>query len=115
MLTAEQCYQAFQRSIEDYHRFDNVDQPISNPYPAGSFEALLYAKNWIDTVQWHLEDIIRKPEIDPREGIVIKRRIDNASALLPDPDSPTTPKTSPRSIASETPETALTRPQPVPS
>lgn len=79
MLTAEQCYQAFQRSIEDYHRFDNVDQPISNPYPAGSFEALLYAKNWIDTVQWHLEDIIRKPEIDPREGIVIKRRIDKSN------------------------------------
>jgi hypothetical protein len=79
MLSAEQCYKAFQQSIIDYHKFDDVDKPIDNPYPSGSFEALLYSKNWIDTVQWHLEDIIRKPEIDPSEGIAIKRRIDKSN------------------------------------
>jgi hypothetical protein len=79
MLSAEECYKAFERSIADYHKFDDVDKEIANPYPAGSFEALLYSKNWIDTVQWHLEDIIRKPEIDPKEGIAIKRRIDKSN------------------------------------
>lgn len=70
------CNQIFQRSIGDYHRFDNVDTPIGNPYPGGGIEHLLYRKNWIDTVQWHLEDIIRDPQIDPAEALTIKRRID---------------------------------------
>lgn len=79
MLSANDCYKAFQRSIDDYHKHDNVDAPVQNPYPPESFEALLYHKNWIDTVQWHLEDIIRKPEIDPKEGIALKRRIDKSN------------------------------------
>jgi len=79
MLKAEQCYQVFERSVADYHVHDHVDTPIQNPYPATSFEALLYAKNWIDTVQWHLEDIIRLPDLNPTEGIAIKRRIDKSN------------------------------------
>ncbi len=66
----------FERVIADYHRYDNVDQPIENPFEAGTIDHLLYAKNWIDTVQWHLEDIIRDPQIDPVEALKIKRRID---------------------------------------
>lgn len=69
----------FNQVITDYHRFDNVDQPISNPYSTGSIEHLLYLKNWIDTVQWHLEDIIRDPNIDPVEALKIKRRIDRSN------------------------------------
>lgn len=79
MLNANQCYDAFQRSVDDYHVTDHVDAPVKNPYPAGSFEHLLYAKNWIDTVQWHLEDIIRLPEINPAEALQIKRRIDKSN------------------------------------
>lgn len=79
MLTAHQCYSVFNKSIDDYHKTDNVDTPIQNPYPAGSFEALLYHKNWIDTVQWHLEDIIRLPDINPTEALAIKRRIDKSN------------------------------------
>lgn len=79
MLSAESCYTVFQRSIDDYHLTDDVDAPVKNPFPNGSFEQLLYSKNWIDTVQWHLEDIIRDPNIDPAEGIRIKRRIDKSN------------------------------------
>ena len=79
MLSADQCYQIFQRSIEDYHIGDHVDTPIKNPFNTKSFEALLYAKSWIDTVQWHLEDIIRKTDIDPAVGILLKRRIDKSN------------------------------------
>jgi hypothetical protein len=79
MKKAAECYSFFQRSIDDYHVHDHVDAPLVNPYPDGSFEALLYVKNWIDTVQWHLEDIIRLPDIDPVEGIQIKRRIDRSN------------------------------------
>lgn len=79
MLAAEECYTVFQKSIDDYHLKNDVDAALKNPFPAGSFESLLYAKNWIDTVQWHLEDIIRNPEINPSEGLSIKRRIDKSN------------------------------------
>ncbi|MBP6374468.1 MAG: DUF4254 domain-containing protein, partial [Flavobacterium sp.] len=59
------AYTVFEQSIVDYHKHDHVDQPIANPYPKEQFEHLLYLKNWIDTVQWHFEDIIRDPQIDP--------------------------------------------------
>lgn len=79
MLSAEECYAIFQKSIDDYHLKDDVDTAIKNPFREGSFEFLLYQKNWTDTVQWHLEDIIRKPDIDPEEGLGIKRRIDKSN------------------------------------
>ena len=70
------AYSVFEQSIKDYHQFDNVDQPINNPFPKEKFEHLLYLKNWIDTVQWHFEDIIRDPNIDPVAALTLKRRID---------------------------------------
>ena len=70
------AYSVFEQSIKDYHLYDNVDQPINNPFPKEKFEHLLYLKNWIDTVQWHFEDIIRDPNIDPVAALTLKRRID---------------------------------------
>ena len=69
----------FKKSIEDYHLQDNVDAEIHNPYPFKSIEYYLYLKNWIDTVQWHLEDIIRDPNIDAIKALEIKRRIDKSN------------------------------------
>lgn len=76
--------EVFDRSVADYHRHDNVDAPMENPYPAGSFEAILYSKNWVDAVQWHLEDIIRDPDIDPKEALELKRRIDRSNQVRTD-------------------------------
>jgi hypothetical protein len=73
------CNDIFKRSIHDYHLTDNVDAIINNPYSIDSLEHLLYHKNWIDTVQWHLEDIVRNPTIDPVEGLALKRRIDTSN------------------------------------
>jgi Protein of unknown function (DUF4254) len=70
------AYSIFEQSIKDYHITDNVDQPINNPFPKEKIEHLLYLKNWIDTVQWHFEDIIRDPNIDPVAALTLKRRID---------------------------------------
>ncbi len=70
------AYSIFEQSIHDYHIHNNVDQPINNPYSKNKIEHLLYFKNWIDTVQWHFEDIIRDPNIDPVAALVLKRRID---------------------------------------
>lgn len=69
----------FEAAIRDYHITDNVDTPISNPYPEGQIEHDLYLKCWIDTVQWHFEDIIRDPDIDPAAALVLKRRIDKSN------------------------------------
>ncbi|WP_460983443.1 DUF4254 domain-containing protein [Spirosoma fluminis] len=69
----------FRQSIHDYHLTDHVDTPIKNPYAPDDVAFLLYLKNWIDTVQWHLEDIIRSPTIQPDELVAIKRRIDQSN------------------------------------
>ncbi len=79
MTFTETANGIFERSIGDYHKYDDVDTPIHNPYKEGTIEADLYQKNWIDTVQWHLEDIIRDPEIDPVEALALKRRIDRSN------------------------------------
>ncbi len=73
---ASNAWKIFSQSIADYHLTDHVDEPPKQPYPTGSLEQLLYSKNWIDTVQWHLEDIIRDENITPAEALLIKRRID---------------------------------------
>ena len=79
MNFTELANRIFVQSITDYHKNDDVDTPINNPYPLKSIEYYLYLKNWIDTVQWHLEDIIRAPQIDPVEALQIKRRIDKSN------------------------------------
>ena len=69
----------FDKVIIDYHLKDDIDQPQKNPYKTGSIEAYLYTKCWIDTVQWHLEDIIRDPNIEPDYALRLKRRIDKSN------------------------------------
>lgn len=66
----------FNQAIFDYHKADHVDTPEANPYTPETLERILYAKNWIDTIQWHLEDIIRDENISPADALQIKRRID---------------------------------------
>ena len=75
-MVSKICLQVFEKSILDYHVFDDISKESNNPYNKNQLEFLLYQKNWIDTVQWHLEDIIRDPEIDPVEALKIKRTID---------------------------------------
>lgn len=79
MKQTELFWKVFNQAIADYHKSDNVDTPLQNPYPADAIEHLMYRKNWIDTVQWHLEDIIRDPQIDPVKALQIKRRIDKSN------------------------------------
>ncbi len=79
MTFTELARPIFVRAIDDYHVTDNVDTPIQNPYPEGTIEADLYRKCWIDTVQWHFEDIIRDPEINPVAALQLKRRIDRSN------------------------------------
>jgi hypothetical protein len=75
-MKAQDCISIFNEAIAEYHKHDDVDSQIVNRYALNSIEELLYRKCWIDTVQWHLEDIIRDPGIDNSKGIDIKRRID---------------------------------------
>lgn len=79
MSFTELCNQIFNQAINDYHVKDNIDTPIQNPYSRDSIENRLYLKCWIDTVQWHYEDIIRDPHLDPVEGMQLKHRIDRSN------------------------------------
>jgi hypothetical protein len=78
-LFSRLCTEIFNNAIEQYHKTDSVDALINNPYPKQSIEYFLFQKNCIDTVQWHLEDIIRKPDINAVEALQIKRRIDKSN------------------------------------
>ncbi len=79
MSFAEHCNSIFNQAIRDYHVTDNIETPINNPYERDEIENRLYLKCWIDTVQWHFEDIIRDPHIDPVEALSLKRRIDRSN------------------------------------
>jgi hypothetical protein len=70
------CNKIFEQSIKDYHINDEIDFSFENPYKPATIEFLLYKKNWIDTMQWHMEDVVRNPNIDCNEGLKWKRRID---------------------------------------
>lgn len=76
MKFAHKCNEVFDRTVALYHITDDVDAVVTNPYAKDTVEHTLFAKNWIDAVQWHLEDIIRDPEIDPVAALALKRRID---------------------------------------
>ena len=79
MLKSNRCFEIFETSIISYHIADDVNQALVNPFTEPSVENLLFEKNWIDTVQWHLEDLIRDPHIDPVNALQIKRRIDKSN------------------------------------
>src|SRR5690554_7266510 len=83
-MFAEFAFPIFEQSIADYHKYDDVHHPIENPYEKGSIEHLLYAKNWVDTVQWHYEDIICDPQIDPVAALALKRKIDASNQVRTD-------------------------------
>ena len=76
---AEKCNRIFWNTTVLYHQTDDVDAPVNNPYQPGTIEHTLFHKNWIDAVQWHLEDLIRDPQIDPVEALALKRRIDRSN------------------------------------
>ena len=79
MKFADKCNEIFNQSTLHYHEHDDVDAIPVNPYPEGTVDHTLFAKNWIDAVQWHLEDIIRDPQIDPVAALALKRRIDRSN------------------------------------
>ncbi len=76
---SKQAIEIFEKSVNDYHVYDDISRKPDNPYEIKSLQHLLYEKNWIDTVQWHFEDIIRDPDIDPNEGMKLKRMIDSSN------------------------------------
>ncbi len=79
MTFTEHANQIFRQAIRDYHLKDDIDMPFSSPYERDSIEYSLYLKCWIDTVQWHLEDLIRDPHIEPDKALSLKRRIDRSN------------------------------------
>ena len=84
MEFAKNAFRIFADATAAYHVTDNVDTPCPNPYGEDTFEHVLFAKNWIDVVQWHLEDLIRDPAIDPVEALALKRRIDASNQVRTD-------------------------------
>ena len=76
---SKKAIEIFEKSVNDYHVYDDITRRPNNPFQTKSFEHLMYEKNWIDTVQWHYEDIIRDPDINPNEGMKLKRLIDSSN------------------------------------
>lgn len=79
MTFAQQCNEIFDRCVEAYHVTDDIDAPVANPFAPGTVEHTLFEKNLIDARQWHMEDVIRDPAIDPVAALELKRRIDRSN------------------------------------
>jgi hypothetical protein len=79
MTFSELCNKIFDDSTNYYHTMDDVNATLVNPFNENTIEGSLFKKNWIDAVQWHLEDIIRDPKIDPVKALEIKRWIDRSN------------------------------------
>ena len=79
MTFSENANAVFDRAVADYHITDNIDAPRPRPYADDSVEAILYHKNWIGVAQWHMEDLIRDPQIEPVDAVALKRRIDSSN------------------------------------
>lgn len=79
MTFAQNCNEIFDQTVKLYHETDDVDAVFNNPFDGDTIEGRLSRKNWIDAVQWHLEDIIRDENIDPVEALALKRRIDHSN------------------------------------
>lgn len=79
MTFAQQCNEIFDRCVEAYHVTDDIDAPVANPFAPGTVEHILFEKNIIDARQWHMEDVIRDPAIDPVAALELKRRIDRSN------------------------------------
>ena len=78
-MISNKAFKIFEMAINDYHVKDDINQPMKNPFDKESLEYLLYKKNWIDTVQWHYEDLIRDPKISPNNALSLKRKIDSSN------------------------------------
>ena len=78
-MISDRCNQVFEQVVKDYHQYNDINKTCENPYQEGSVDNLLYAKCWIDTAQWHMEDEVRDPDIAPVEALKWKRRIDSSN------------------------------------
>ncbi len=79
MTFTETCNKIFDDCVAAYHITDNIDSPVANPFAEGTTEHTLWEKHLIDARQWHMEDIIRDPQIDPVAALELKRRIDRSN------------------------------------
>jgi hypothetical protein len=78
-MKAMEMYGLFEKQVAEYHKIDSVNTELKNPFGADTFEAVLWEKSWVDTVQWHLEDLVRPDDVDPVYALQLKRRIDRSN------------------------------------
>lgn len=78
-MISKLCSELFDTAVNEYHVLNTIEQPFYTILEVGSLPYLLYKKCWIDTVQWHMEDIIRDPAIDLKTGMDLKRKIDRSN------------------------------------
>ena len=78
-MKAMEMYGLFEKQVVEYHKIDSVNAELKNPFGADTFEAVLWEKSWVDTVQWHLEDLVRPDDVDPVYALQLKRRIDRSN------------------------------------
>ena len=113
MSFTQDCNRIFNKVINDYHLTDNIDTPINNPYDRDSIENRLYLKCWIDTVQWHYEDIIRDPHIDPIEALENIEKPTVPENIIPNGDinDPEEPEIVTVAVEETKPEVPVTNPK----
>jgi hypothetical protein len=75
-LKAAEIADLFGQAIAVYHAQNLLDPVCPKLDGEDAWTQALFEKSWIDTVQWHLEDEIRRPNLEGPAVLALKRRID---------------------------------------
>ena len=85
-MFSKKANQIFDNVIKTYKSNTAVEQKCINPFNKKDnlIDFLLQEKCWIDAIQWAYEDIIRDPNINAEDALVLKRKIDASNQVRTD-------------------------------
>ena len=85
-MFSKKANQIFDNCIKTYKSKPEVEQVCKNPFDKKTdlIDFLLFEKCWVDATQWAYEDIIRDPNINAEDALVLKRKIDASNQVRTD-------------------------------
>ena len=85
-MFSKKANEIFDNAIITYKSKTEVEQKCINPFDKKTnlIDFLLHEKFWVDATQWAYEDIIRDPNINAEDALVLKRKIDASNQVRTD-------------------------------
>lgn len=84
MIKAKEIISICNNLIQNYHDNDILEPSLPAAILVDDISELIKNKNLVDTIQWHLEDEVRNPNISAETGWGIKKKIDVLNQMRTD-------------------------------